>query len=274
MSYFAAYFLRVPFKSPTAIRRRQCSIVGSFNCQWLRCCSFNDGQDAYQIIDPRRNYVRTSRELIATEAASCFIATTQFFCPVLRLGWIFHQLSATIEPTEVKILCYFHVLILPVSGNRCQSKLSSDDDVVNQLRCRSNLLSLKMVSAISVAIFGNNARTWEKVATSTSLTCEIPSGAAQFRHFPFIVRKFYCSFCAKLCLRPSGISQVMSTPAASLGDTILRSWILQKLLTRCDELIDYEKVCRKFCRFFVNEGKRFARVTSRLCRLPAFKFLR
>lgn len=81
------------------------------------------------------------------------------------------------------------------------------------------------------------------MAASTSLTCEIPSGAAQFRHFPFIVRKFYGSFCAKLCLRPSGISQVMSTPAASLGDTILRSWILQKLLTRYDELIDYEKVC-------------------------------
>lgn len=66
----------------------------------------------------------------------------------------------------------------------------------------------------------------------------------------------------------------MSTPAASLGDTILRSWILQKLLTRYDELIDYEKVCRKFYRFSVNEGKCFARVTSRLCRLAAFKFLR
>lgn len=130
------------------------------------------------------------------------------------------------------------------------------------------------VSSGSVAIFGSNARTWDKVAASTSLTCEIPCGAAQFPHFPFIVRKFYGSFCAKLCLRPSGISQVMSTPAASLGDTILRSWILQKLLTRYDELIDYEKVCRKFCRFFVNEGKRFARVTGRLCRLPAFEFLR
>lgn len=33
----------------------------------------------------------------------------------------------------------------------------------------------------------------------------------------------------------------MSTPAANLGDTILRSWILQKLLSRYDKLIDYAR---------------------------------